>query len=104
MHDEDIASLIRRRRRQILVHSCIYYRLNDNIVPDYQYDAWARELADLHVKYPEIASTVEFADEYADFIGESVTGFNLPIHNPDIVSIATRMLKYHKELMASTKR
>jgi NAD-dependent DNA ligase len=101
---DDIASLIRRRRRQILVHSCMYYRLNESIIPDYVYDGWARELAALHTQYPEIASQVEFAEEFADFTGESVTGFNLPIHLPEIVATATRLLKYHKQLKASANR
>ena len=29
---EDIKILIKRRRLQLIVHSCIYYRLNDNLI------------------------------------------------------------------------
>lgn len=101
---EHIAELIKRRRRQILVHSCMYYRLNENIVPDHVYDGWARELGDLHAKYPDIAAKVEFADDFSDFIGDSVTGFNLPINKPEIIGVASRMLMIHKERLASTKR
>ena len=48
---EDIKILIKRRRLQLIVHSCIYYRLNDNLISDATYDKWARELARLHQKY-----------------------------------------------------
>jgi NAD-dependent DNA ligase len=104
MTSDDIASLIRRRRRQILVHSCMYYRLNESIVPDPVYDGWARELAMLHEKYPELASTVEYADIFQGFTGETVSGFDLPVHLPEIIGIAHSLLKYHKQLKASANR
>ena len=43
----DIAELINRRRRQLLVHSIIYYRFDKNIVSDSVWTEWAIELADL---------------------------------------------------------
>ena len=42
-----IAELITRRRRQILVHSVIYYEMNDNLIPDSQWVSWANELYEL---------------------------------------------------------
>ena len=50
-----IAELILQRRLQMLVHSYIYYELNDNIISDNTWSKWAVELADLQNKYPEIA-------------------------------------------------
>lgn len=47
MTDEEIKELIKRRRRQILVHSCLYYRLASNIISDFQYDCWGKELGKL---------------------------------------------------------
>ena len=38
------AELIKRRRLQILVHSCVYYLMDDNLVSDEQFDSWAKEL------------------------------------------------------------
>jgi NAD-dependent DNA ligase len=104
MQRDDIKSLIRRRRRQILVHSCLYYRLSETLVPDHVYDGWARELAVLHEKYPDIASTVEYHEYFQDFTSETVSGFDLPVHLPEIIAIAHSLLKYHKQLKASTKR
>lgn len=42
-----IAQLILQRRLQMLVHSYIYYKLNDNIISDSTWSKWAVELADL---------------------------------------------------------
>ena len=41
---ENIIALIRRRRRQILVHSCLYYKLDTNLITDEEFDKWCGEL------------------------------------------------------------
>ena len=83
---DGVRSLILRRRLQILVHSCIYYELNDNIIPDSTWSAWAEELAKLQKQYPKIAERVDYAKEFKDFDGS--TGFNLPTRNPEVMSVA----------------
>ena len=87
---EAIASLIRRRRRQILVHSFLYYRLNTNIIDDATYDRWSKELAGLQKEHPEIAGRIEFAEDFANFDGSS--GFDLPHHLPEIQSRGHHLL------------
>ena len=44
-----IKELIKRRRLQLLIHSYIYYELNDNIVSDATWSKWAMELVKLQV-------------------------------------------------------
>ncbi|WP_423220055.1 DNA ligase LigA-related protein [Bacillus cereus] len=39
--NEAIRDNITQRRHQILVHSCIYYQYNTNIIDDHTYDRWA---------------------------------------------------------------
>lgn len=87
-----IAELINRRRRQILVHSVIYYRMNDNIIDDYTWTRWANELAELQKQYPDIAKECWYADEFEDFDGSS--GFNLPLDDPWAVNKARQLLEY----------
>jgi hypothetical protein len=91
----DIRSLILRRRLQVLVHSCIYYELNENIVADSTWSAWAEELAELQKQYPKIADRVDYAKEFKDFDGS--TGFHLPTRNPEIMAKAKYLLKICKE-------
>lgn len=96
MNKSEIAELINRRRRQILIHSFIYYRMNSSVVSDAQYDQWARELAELQAKYPEIARDCVYAKYFEDF-SESVTGFNLPLHLPEVVSTGLQLMRIHEK-------
>lgn len=89
---ENAAEFIRRRRLQITVHSCIYYRLNDNLIPDHQWAEWAKELVTAQSQFPEVAEKQLWAAEFKDFDGS--TGFNLPINEPGVVATARRLLRY----------
>ena len=88
--NEEIAELIHRRRQQILVHSVIYYRMNDNIISDAQWTKWAVELEELQRQYPEIASKCKYAKEFKGF--DHSTGFSLPLNDPWAVNKARYLL------------
>ena len=75
--DLEIAEKIQQRRYQILIHSCLYYHLNQNVISDKQWDTWARELRDLQNEYPDISSQVILYDEFKDW--DASTGAFLPI-------------------------
>ena len=91
-----IAEKIQRRRYQMLVHSYIYYELNENIISDSQWSAWAVELADLQSKYPKIAEQVVYADDFEGWDGSS--GAFLTYQNkPNIVVSAQFLLKNMQE-------
>lgn len=96
---EEIAELINRRRRQVLVHSVIYYTLDDNIVSDSQWSLWAKELADLQNKYPDVAKTCWMADEFDGFEGSS--GYDLPLDDPWAISKARYLLSLHRARTAA---
>lgn len=93
--DLRIAALIQRRRLQILVHSCLYYHMNENIVSDKQYDTWARELQKLQEEHKEIASKVCWADTFEGY--DASTGFDLPLTDEWVINKANYILKQHKE-------
>lgn len=91
MLTEEVAELIHRRRRQVLVHSIIYYRLDTSILSDSQFDNWARELAQLQKDHPEVSESVEYMrDEFRDFAGE--TGHHLPLMDERASNIANLLL------------
>lgn len=94
MTNDQLEELITRRRRQILVHSIIYYRMNDNIIPDYQWSKWAFELDDLQKTYPDIAARSPLAEEFKNF--DPSTGFNLPLDTPWAVNKARQLLEKHR--------
>lgn len=90
---QSIEELIRRRRLQLLVHSAIYYQFNSNLISDLQWSQWAKELVDLQNQYPDIANTTVYANAFKDF--DPSTGYNLPFSNPEIQTVAIRLLNYH---------
>lgn len=90
MTENDILSLIERRRRQVLVHSVIYYKMNDNIVDDATWSKWALELENLQHDYPEIAMRGCYARDFKDF--DHSTGMNLPLDDPWAINKACQLL------------
>lgn len=93
--NNNIASLIKRRRLQILVHSCIYYNFNDSIISDSDWMKWANELEELQNKYPDIAARCDWADAFKDF--NHSTGFDLPLDDPWVVNKAKELLKHREK-------
>lgn len=80
MTKTEISELIKRRRLQILIHNCIYYEFNQNLITDTQWSIWALELEQLQTKYPDIAKQVVWADAFKGF--DHSTGYNLPLRDP----------------------
>ena len=80
MTDKEIAALIYRRRQQILVHSVLYYRMNENLIDDATWSKWAVELEKLQNKYPDISKKVPLHREFENF--DHSTGSDLPLDNP----------------------
>ena len=95
MVNQTIAEKIRQRRLQLLVHSFIYYDLNENIVSDDKWSQWATELVYLQNEYTEISKNVIYYDTFKNFDGS--TGFDLDYRNPDIMNKAYKLLEYHKK-------
>lgn len=88
--EDKVRELIRRRRRQILIHSCMYYRLGTSIWTDKKYDECSRELVELQAQYPNISKTVEYYEDFKDWDG--TTGFNLnPLGDPNILALAIQL-------------
>lgn len=88
----NIASLINRRRRQILVHSIIYYEFNENLIPDSKWAEWAVELENLQRDYPDIAAQCVYAEAFEVF--EHSSGYNLPLDDPWGVLTARKLLQW----------
>lgn len=65
---QTLSEKIRQRRIQMLVHSYIYYHMDDNIVSDDKWQEWADELTELQKRKQNIG----FYDEaFADWSGAS---------------------------------
>ena len=91
-----IAEKIQQRRYQMLIHSCIYYKLNDNYISDQKWNEWAHELADLQTEYPSISKQVTLYEYFEDWDGSS--GAFLPLDLPWVIAKAKAFLNYtHSE-------
>lgn len=89
-----IPDIIKQRRAQMLVHSCIYYELNDNIVSDHLWQKWADELQELQEKHPEHLNMGFYDYIFKDWTG--ATGNHLPHRDPWVIKKALYLLSIHQ--------
>ena len=85
-----IAEKIQQRRLQLLIHSCIYYELDQNFITDKKWDEWARELVKLQKDNPEISEKVIWYDAFKDW--DASTGAFLPLKDKWIINKAKNLL------------
>ena len=90
----DVAELIKRRRLQLLVHSCIYYGMDKNLIDDHTFDKWSDELVQLQSEYPDISKQVEWYEAFKDWDGS--TGAFLPLDDTWVISKAKSLISICK--------
>lgn len=95
MNSEEIKSLIQHKRLQVLIHSCIYYELNESIVSDSTWSKWALELETLQKQNLEISKQVIYAEAFENF--DHSTGCNLPLKDPWVVAKAKWLLSVSRK-------
>jgi hypothetical protein len=83
---QTLSEKIRQRRTQMLIHSYLYYVLDENVVDDGKWQQWADELVELQKQNKDIG----FYDEvFADWSG--ATGTHLPF-DPWVVKRAKSLI------------
>ena len=82
--------LLRQKLNQFLVHSYIYYQLDDSLIRDTQYDEICRELRELLQTHQEKKIPYRFVAEPA--IGEEASGFTIRNYPPRIISTSLHLL------------
>lgn len=91
----------------IIVHSIIYYELNDTVVDDYMYDSNVKQLLDMISEFPDSFKRTTYYNAFYDYDGS--TGFHLfnrlDDHKRDIkYTIATYTLSRHKQCENESRR
>lgn len=95
--NQDIIDLINRRENQVLIHSAIYYRFNDNLIPDWQYDNIGKDLVELAHKYPEEFKASYHYNDFIEYVNsETPSGFNLPYATVEVTSKAMYLLRLYR--------
>lgn len=95
-NEDEIKTKIRQRRAQMLIHSCIYYELNDNIVSDHRWQSWADELEVLQRDNPNCCNIDFFDREFLNWDG--ATGNHLPHRHPWVLNKANYIIELHRKL------
>lgn len=93
MTTNDISARINQLRREVLIHSIIYYEYDDNLIDDHEWMRMANELYNLQNEYPDIAKKCVYADAYENF--DPCTGHNLPLNDPWAVGKALYLLELY---------
>ena len=100
--EEEIVSKISRRRRQILIHSYIYYRLDESIISDSTWSKWAVELHKLQKEYPELADAACYADAFKNF--DPSTGYDLPLNDPWVMKKGNYILSLERRIQYGKRK
>ena len=84
-------SLIHQKIRQYLVHSFIYYQLDESIISDRHFDQICTELTKLISDNLE-NNSLPFHDLLKSRLTENGSGFSIRKYPPEIVSAALHLL------------
>lgn len=93
--NENPMEFINRRRRQLHVHSVIYYHMGLNLVPDATWDKWAVELVKAQKAHPVSAFNGYLPGVFANWTGD--TGMHLPMRE-DTIALAERLVAYANKI------
>lgn len=80
-----------RYQRNFLVHSFLYYRLNENIISDEEYDRRCKKLIDIMYRFPELTSNSPYYT-LCEPVKEIGSGYYITEYPPQIISRAFHLL------------
>ena len=83
--------LIQQKIRQYLVHSFLYYQLDESIISDRHYDKICGDLAKL-ISDNSAKYSLPFHDLVKSSLNENASGFSISKYPPEIVSAALHLL------------
>ena len=89
--ERTVRQIIKQRRAQMLIHSCLYYKFDTPIISDDKWQEWANELRDLQQNNPDDCKINFYDKHFKDWNGD--TGFHLPIKDSKIMSKALHIKK-----------
>lgn len=86
----DVTARLARLARQYLVHCFLYYRLNEPVLEDEEFDRIAHELRALRQAHPD--AKMPYAELLDPILGPEVSGFQIRDYPPEIISTAFKLL------------
>jgi hypothetical protein len=89
------AALLKRRALQFLVHSFLYYRLDEPVLSDEAFDRIAQELRRLRKAQPQAG--IPHAKLVDEALGPEDTAYQIRNYPPDIITSAFKLLYAHQQ-------
>ena len=83
--------LIQQKIRQYLIHSFLYYQLDESIISDRHYDHICADVANL-ISDNSAKNSLPFHDLVKSSLTENASGFSIRNYPPEIVSAALHLL------------
>lgn len=88
LEDLSILEQISWLQRYIIVHSYIYYHLNDNFISDHQYDEKCKQLVGLKERYPDEWRRSQYYRQFGDdYTGATGMGLVESLNGRDMNTI-----------------
>ena len=100
MTDTEISDKILKCRQFLLIHNYIFHIENARVCTDEVYDKMSDELKDLQTKYPDIASSVQYADIFKDWVNHNK---RLPLCEDWVIRKALFVTSQCKKTLRETK-
>lgn len=92
--DQQVLSEINRLEGRVWIWSIIYYRFGDSVVDDEDYNNTSKLLQSLSIEHPkEFENSIHY-NVFKDF--SWISGYDLPLYDPNMTSIAEFVLHVHK--------
>ena len=96
-----MSKLIQQKIRQYLVHSFLYYQLDESIISDSHYDEICAEVLQLMETHTG-SSLMPYQELVKKSLSEDASGFSLRKYPVEIISSALHLLYQHNAVKSMT--
>ena len=96
-----MSELIQQKIRQYLVHSFLYYQLDESIISDSHYDEICAEVLQLMEMHTG-SSLMPYQELVKKSLSEDASGFSLRKYPVEIISSALHLLYQHNAVKSMT--
>ena len=96
-----MSELIQQKIRQYLVHSFLYYQLDESIISDRHYDEICTEVLQLMETHTD-SSLLPYQKLVKKSLSEDASGFSVKQYPAEIISSALHMLYQHNAVKSMT--
>ena len=96
-----MSELIQKKIRQYLVHSFLYYQLDESIIADRHYDQICKEVLKLIKNHPS-PSLLPYQELVKKSLFEDASGFSVKQYPAEIISSAFHLLYQHNGIDSTT--